>query len=338
MAKYTRILSIDGGGIRGIIPGQVLVSLERKLKERTKNEDARIANYFDLIAGTSTGGILTCIYLCPDLNGKPRFSAEEAVGLYIKRGGEIFETSLWQRISSGGGVLDEKYSAINLEKALREYFGDLKLSDLLKPCLIPAYDIKKRCAKFFTQHDAENDPMHDFYLRDVARATSAAPTYFEVNNVESLTGIFYPSIDGGVFANNPALCAYAEVREKFPNKPVAQDMAILSLGTGYPRKQQYDYSVAKDWGLIEWVKPLLDIIMSGVSETVDYQLSQIFKTIKNPQPNQYLRVNSELVDGSPEMDNASESNLRALAQDGTRLAEEVDQKLDSFVNLLVQED
>ncbi len=64
--KLTRILSIDGGGIRGIIPGQILVILEEKLKKATANENARIADYFDLIAGTSTGGILACAYLCPD--------------------------------------------------------------------------------------------------------------------------------------------------------------------------------------------------------------------------------------------------------------------------------
>jgi patatin-like phospholipase/acyl hydrolase len=64
--KMTRILSIDGGGIRGIIPGQILVILEEKLKAKTGNENARIADYFDLIAGTSTGGILTCAYLTPD--------------------------------------------------------------------------------------------------------------------------------------------------------------------------------------------------------------------------------------------------------------------------------
>ncbi|MDY6864177.1 MAG: patatin-like phospholipase family protein [Thermodesulfobacteriota bacterium] len=92
MARFIRILSIDGGGIRGIIPGQVLILLEQRLKELAGNQDTKIADYFDFIAGTSTGGILTCISLCPDLEKKPirpRFSAEEAVELYLRIDSEL---------------------------------------------------------------------------------------------------------------------------------------------------------------------------------------------------------------------------------------------------------
>ncbi|MCP4610638.1 MAG: patatin, partial [Planctomycetes bacterium] len=267
MPDLIRILSIDGGGIRGIIPGQVLVSLEQKLKVYTGNQEARIADYFDLIAGTSTGGILSCIYLCPDLNGtpnRPRFSAEEAVALYLQKGGAIFDVSAWQRMKTFGGMRDEKYEAKELEKTLKDYLGDLRLSQLLKPCLITSYDIENRRTKFFTQHDAKTKEMHDFLVRDVARATSAAPTYFETEMVESITDVPYPLIDGGVFANNPTLCAYAEVRKKFQSKPTAKDVAILSIGTGYVKKS-YSYKEAKDWGALGWIKPLIDIMMSGVS-------------------------------------------------------------------------
>ncbi|MCH7534212.1 MAG: patatin-like phospholipase family protein, partial [Bacteroidetes bacterium] len=87
MARYTRILSIDGGGIRGILPGQILVALEEKLKAKTGNANTRISDYFDLIAGTSTGGILTCALLCPDKSGKrPRFTAAQVVDLYLDKG------------------------------------------------------------------------------------------------------------------------------------------------------------------------------------------------------------------------------------------------------------
>jgi len=333
MTALTRILSIDGGGIRGIIPGQVLVTIETKLKECTQNPETSIADYFDLIAGTSTGGILTCIYLCPDLeNNKARFSAEEAVDLYLERGDEIFDISLWQRIRSAGGILDEKYDADELEEALEDYFGDLKLSELLKPCLITAYDIRRRKTEFFTQHDAKLHKKRDYRVRDVARATSAAPTYFEVARVKSLANIPHPMIDGGVFANNPALCAYAEARTKLKNTPTAKDMAILSLGTGYVKKQ-YNYKNAKDWGALEWIKPLIDIIMTGVSETVDYQLTQIFDAVGKPE--QYLRINDELEYANPEMDDASSENLNALKKDGARIAKKFDEEIDSFVNMLI---
>jgi len=335
MPNCTRILSIDGGGIRGIIPGQVLVALEGKLKKHTRNEEARIADYFDLIAGTSTGGILACVCLCPAIGSelkKPHFSAEEAVELYFKRGEKIFDLSTRQRLQSVGGLVDEKYSAHELEEALGDYFQDLKLSDLLKPCLITAYDIRRRQAKFFTQHDAIENKMHDYYVKDVARATAAAPTYFELARIKSLTDVPYPLIDGGVFANNPALCAYAEVRNKFKEKPSAKDMAILSLGTGYIKKQ-YSYKAAKDWGAVEWIKPLIDVLMSGVSETVDYQMSQIFDSVDKPE--QYLRINDELLFASPDMDDASSDNLINLKQDGTRIGEKFDDQLEAFIKYLV---
>jgi patatin-like phospholipase/acyl hydrolase len=110
--------------------------------------------------------------------------------------------------------------------------------------MITAYDIQRRCAKFFTQIDARNDPAQDFLVRQVARATSAAPSYFEVALARSSTKVDYPLIDGGVFANNPAMCAYAEARHKLPGLPSAENMAILSLGTGYVKKP-YQYTTAK---------------------------------------------------------------------------------------------
>lgn len=329
-----RILSIDGGGIRGVIPGQVLVALEEKLKIKYDDRDARIGDYFNLIAGTSTGGILACILLCPDSNNPPRplFTAEQAVELYLERGDEIFDANTWQKISSGFGLADEKYSAQQLEDTLREYLEDVRLSQLIKPCLITAYDIKRRRAHFFNQMDAkEKGDGWDFYIRDVARATSAAPTYFEAARIHSFAELPYPLVDGGVFANNPAMCAYAEARESFAEKPTAKKMVILSLGTGHAKKS-YPYDKAKDWGKLEWVVPLIDILMSGVSETVDYQLKQIFDSVN--AHDQYLRINPKLIHANPEMDDVSQMNLRALRQEGIEIAQKMDAELDRFVEFL----
>jgi patatin-like phospholipase/acyl hydrolase len=316
------------------MPGQILVNLEKKLREKSGNPEASIADYFDLVAGTSTGGILTCLYLCPmkPKSKKARFSASEAVDLYLERGDEIFDISLSQRILSGGGVLDEKYSADELEESLEDYFGDLKLSQLLKPCLIPSYDIRRRRAHFFRQHRARNRKSADYLVKDVARATSAAPTYFEAARVKSASSIPYPLIDGGVFANNPALCAYAEARN-LPGKPRAADMFMLCLGTGKIEKAYY-YKQAKDWGLVQWVKPVLDIIMTGVAETVDFQLKQIFEAVGKPK--NYVRIEPVLGDASPEMDNVTAENLNALKASGQECAEENDRELERIAGTLIE--
>jgi len=217
MANSFRILSIYGGGIRGILSGQILVALEKKLQHKSNDSTVRIADFFDLIAGTSTGGILTCLYLCPNEKNptRPLFSAQDAVDLYLTHGKYIFKDNIRHKLRSLGGLTDEKYSAETLENLLKLYFKETKLSQLLRPCIIPSYDIFTRATHFFTQHDAKTNLGYDYLLRDVARATSAAPTYFEPARVYSLSGVSYPLVDGGVFANNPALCAYAEAREKF---------------------------------------------------------------------------------------------------------------------------
>jgi patatin-like phospholipase/acyl hydrolase len=336
--KLTRILSIDGGGIRGIIPGQILVELEEKLKKLDNNPDGKIADYFDLIAGTSTGGILTCIYLCPSKTDpkRCRFSANEAVELYLERGDEIFDISFWQKIRSVGGISDEKYDEKELEEALDDYLGKLMLKELVKPSLITSYDIKNRKAHFFKSHRAKTDKRYNFLVKEAARATSAAPTYFEVARVKSEANITYPLIDGGVFVNNPTLCAYAEARtQKFDtsrNKPKAADMVILSLGTGNVDKSYY-YKNAKKWGAVEWIVPIIDIMMSGVAETVDYQLKQIYDAVG--KPNQYIRISPELGDANSAMDDASTENLKALKKAGIESAIKHDKELNDLAKLLI---
>lgn len=333
----TRILSIDGGGIRGIIPGQVLTVLESKLQQLSGNPDMRLADAFDLIAGTSTGGILTCLFLCPDQKtGRPRFSAENAVDLYLQYGDDIFDVSLFKSIRSLGGLTDEKYSAAPFERILRQYFGDLRLGQLLKPCLVTAYDITRRAAKFFNSADvAKHGPGRDFYVRDVARATAAAPTYFEPANVVALDMKVYPLIDGGVFANNPAMCACVEAFSFNPQLNV-KDLRVLSLGTGVADRP-YHYSEARDWGKLEWAVPVLDILMSGAAETVDYQLRSLFKSADCPD--QYLRLQVDLAqspDVDSAMDNASEKNMRALKATGRRLAANFDAPLTAFAKSLLE--
>ena len=140
----------------------------------------------------------------------------------------------------------------------------------------------------------------------------------------------------GVFANNPALCAYAEARNiKFDaarNKPTASDMFILSIGTGSNPKK-YHHQNVKDWGLVEWIKPIIDIMMSGVSETVDYQLKQIYDAVD--KPDQYVRFEPSRGQAKPDMDDASEDNLLALQQAGMDFATSNAQKIDDIAKVLI---
>ncbi len=337
--KKVRILSIDGGGIRGILPGITLMQIEKKIQEKTQNPNKRLADYFDFMAGTSTGGILSLSYLMPNADGRPLLTAEEAVKLYLEKGDAIFDTTLRQRIRSGNCVLDEKYDAAAIEKALAETFGDTMLADLIKPCIISSYDIKNGKPHFFKQHKAHN-AIYNFKVKEVARATSAAPTYFETALVKSELGSEFPLIDGGVFVNNPTLVAYSAVRTmKFPGIcefPTAKDMLIVSIGTG-SKSKQYNYQKAKDWGAVGWIKPIIEIMMSASSQTVHYHLRQIFDTLSAANKADYYRLEPEVLTADAEMDNASKENLLKLKEDGLSYVSksEVDQQLDSIVDKLI---
>ncbi len=340
MTQLLRILSIDGGGIRGILPGQIMVALEQKLQTKSGNANARVADYFDLVAGTSTGGILTCLYLCPDDNNpaRPRFSASEAVDLYLKFGGTIFKNDLLNKFKTLDGVSEEKYPAAPMENILKTYFKDIKLSQLLRPCLITSYDISARTTHFFTQHDAVQNPAYDYLLWETARSTSAAPTYFEPALAHSLTGVTYPLVDGGVFANNPAMCAYAEARQQFKRldgskNVTAIDMFMVSIGTGSTKKS-YPYDKAKKWGELGWVEPIIDILMSGASDTIDFQLKEIFDASDSNE--NYIRISPEIGGANSEMDDASAKNLQALKDAGTASAKKYDAELERIADFLVK--
>ena len=138
MAKSKiRILTIDGGGIRGLIPARILVRVEELLQEISRNKKAKISDYFDLVAGTSTGGILTALILAPE----PGYKAVDFVDLYAKYGTSIFTRAVATKTVDPLGLFNPLYQHDTLETVLLKYFGDLKVSELVRPCLIPMYNI-----------------------------------------------------------------------------------------------------------------------------------------------------------------------------------------------------
>lgn len=300
MSKQVRILSIDGGGIRGIIPAMILSRLE----ERTGK---RIAQMFDLIAGTSTGGILALALVKPNLQGQPEFPAERLVQLYEEKGKQIFSSSLWHKFQALGNLAEEKYPTEGIESVLGEYCGQARLSDALTNVLITAYEIEQRFPFLFKSHKAKVNPDYDFYMRDAARATSAAPTYFEPIRITTKDPIeYFALVDGGVYANNPAMCAYVEAKTLFPQ---AEDVLVVSLGTGQLTRS-LPYDRVKGWGLASWAKPILDVVFEGVSGTVDYELKQLLPPRDGVK--RYYRFQVRLEEGSEDLDNATLENIRKL--------------------------
>lgn len=310
-----KILSIDGGGIRGIIPAVVLAYIE-------KQTGRPISSLFDYIAGTSTGGLITAMLTVPDKTGKPKYSAAETQKLYREFGGTVFKQNPLRKIKTLNGLTGPRYSAIPLERLLGQYLEDAKLSSALTNIIIPAYDTKGSTPWFFKSAFAKKMPKttDNPLMRQVARATSAAPTFF---TPVSFDGQCF--IDGGVFANNPALCAYAEAQRNSPREKVL----VLSLGTG-ESKEQRDCKEIKNWGAARWLLPLLGVIMNSASATVNYQMKALAGyphyhryqvQLENPQ--------------SAAMDNASKENIAYLEGLAHALIRQNQQKLDALCRILV---
>lgn len=307
-----KVLSIDGGGIRGLIPAMVLEHLEARTGRST-------AEMFDFVAGTSTGGILGLALTKPGPGGRPEHSASRLVELYATRGGEIFQRSFWRGMATLGGFAEEKYSHTPLEAILREYFGETALRDALVPTMVTTYDIERRDPFFFKSW---RDDRNGVAMWRAARATSAAPIYFEPTLVD-VGGTRRALVDGGVFMNNPAVSAYVEAKAMFPEE---QDVLVVSLGTG-ELTRPIPYEQAKSWGVGQWAIPVLGVIFDGVSDAVDYQLRSLVRE-------RYFRFQTMLDIASDDMDNASQANLLALRAEAQQILTVDAPRLNRLVEIL----
>ncbi|KYP10918.1 MAG: patatin [Limnobacter sp. CACIAM 66H1] len=302
-----RILSIDGGGIRGLIPALILAEIEQKTGKA-------ISASFDLMAGTSTGAIIALGISKDDGNGKPQYSARDLAEIYQSRGKEIFSRSLWKGVSSVGGLTDELYSHKGLDRVLDEYFGDAPIGSGLTKTLITSYDIHRREPVFFKSWREE---YRSVLMKHAARATSAAPTYFEPALIP-IGGVDRALIDGGVFMNSPSVSAYAEAKKIFGD---SEEFFILSIGTGQLIRP-ISFSEAKDWGKAGWLAPLLSCMFDGVSDAANYQMNMFLG-------DRYVRLQTDLTSASDDMDNATNGNIENLKAEAKKMIRTHKTEIDS---------
>ncbi|KAK6128961.1 hypothetical protein DH2020_037304 [Rehmannia glutinosa] len=303
------VLSIDGGGIRGIIPGTILGHLESKLQE-LDGPNARIADYFDVIAGTSTGGLITTMITAPGVNNRPMFAAKNITSFYLEHSPKIFpehsRNNFVGKITNliGGPKYDGKY----LKSMLEGLLGNLTVSHTLTNVVIPTFDIKRLQPIIFTTKDGKAIVSKNALLSDVCLGTSAAPTflpphYFETKDADGKIRTF-DLVDGGVAANNPTLMAITHISKQIllgnfelvDMQPMDSNrMLVLSLGTGIAKlEEKYNAKDAARWGMLGWVynngaSPLLlDVYGDASSDMVDIHVSTIFQSLRNEQ--NYLRI------------------------------------------------
>ncbi|KOM45036.1 hypothetical protein LR48_Vigan06g034200 [Vigna angularis] len=313
------VLSIDGGGIRGIIPGVILDYLESQL-QKIDGDNARLADYFDVISGTSTGGLVASMLAAPDpkANNRP-------FGIFAPL------------LNIGKALIGPKYDGKYLHELIRKKLGDIMLHQTLTNLVIPAFDVKKLQPTMFSSFQLATEAALDVPLSDICIATSAAPTYlpahyFTKEDGEGRVIKEFNLIDGGLAANNPTLVAIREVMKKMIRKPDETPInpldydrfLVLSLGTGSNMSEQkYNAKAVSKWGILTWLlnsgsTPIIDCFSEASTDMVDYHNVVVFSALQSED--NYLRIQDNTLKGDlASVDIATKENLDNLVKVGEEL-------------------
>ena len=299
--------------MRGIIPLEVIRYIEDIAGKQ-------IHQLFDLIAGTSTGGLLASALTMPanllSLSSERKYSIDDIKHIYTVEGKKIFpDLSYWQEKAMG--KVYPKYDFKVIEYVLEEYFDKFYLNQTLTPVFIPSYDIQKDEPVYFTSREALIDDSKNILIKKVCRATSAAPTYLATYQLDYDDRNLF-CIDGGIFMNNPSLGALTEVLTNSDNKLYKidfisglQNIYLLSIGTG-KSVGTIDSRKSMKWGEIQWGKKAVDLAMKGPVNVVNDHLNVLFQLMRCGS--NYLRINVPLDHDKTEMSNSTDQYMKYWAE------------------------
>jgi hypothetical protein len=340
-----RILSVDGGGVRGLVPALLLRDLEQRLAALT-GQRRPLSDYFHLLAGTSTGGLIALGLTArhPEDPGRPSMDADRLVRLYLDRGADIFPTRL-RLLRMLRGFLVPKFSNRGLRRAVEEEIGPSPLSTALRDLVVTAYDMTEHRPLFFKRWTAGRDGRPDPTMADAAMATASAPTYLPPWEVDKRA-----LVDGGVFAANPTIAAIAEALKRRSDEPARltlDELFVVSLGTGFYRAA-FGPERLRGWGALAWIWPrgsepaLLRAMLDGQTASADHWAHMLLNHEPgDPLPAradighgpQYFRIESELATDF-EMDDARRKTLEGLAAAGNKLIDDRQEDLRAIAETL----
>jgi predicted acylesterase/phospholipase RssA len=364
-AKPLRVLALDGGGIRGVIPATIVAWLEDRAQ-------CAAADLFDLVVGTSTGGILSLGLTVPDAAGRPKFSAHALAALYVDHGRQIFQP--WGSVGLEAKVEDfvaehlahlevadpaalhddvegkpvpwwkgtfhPKYSAAGLETFLQQQLGEgARLSVPVAGTHVAAnsFNLARYCLQMFRSWEAQRSSAYDFPTWAVGRATSAAPTYFPPASITSIDGATtLHCIDGAVAVNDPVLVGYAEARHlqrTLAGSAAGAPILVVSVGTGQPPEQAIRYDKVKEAGILGWfMNGLMDVLIDGPNDAANSLAEVILPD------GSFWRFQAPLSGpgfaADPAMDDCSADNLAALQKAAEYLIREREADLKAVIEKL----
>jgi patatin-like phospholipase/acyl hydrolase len=342
-----RILSVDGGGMRGLIPALVIRELEARLQQRAGPE-ARVSDYFHMFAGTSTGGLVALALTTPDPDRpqRPLVSANDLSKFYTEDGKGIFHRTFVQRLKTLNGLIGPKYGLGPLQEAVERRLGQATLDQALRELVVCAYDMTSRQPYFFKRWRARETLKRNETIVEAALATSAAPTYFPSHEVAG-----FALVDGGVFAANPTVAAIVEALNRGKDKPAKlapEELLVVSVGTG-EHERGFSQSQVSGWGQLGWVlpkdhePPILSTVLGGASDGVDYWAHTLLNRPQHPPAPEeigrgpaYFRWQVKLTNSIPMDDPDQAAPGAALPAAAERLIETRSDEIDQLVERLLE--
>lgn len=329
------ILSLDGGGSRGCVLTEQLCYLESQIRRRLNLPLVRI---FDIVAGTSTGGLIATGLVKPAEDRiTPFYTVRDIDALYTPANARrIFSASRWHNFRTWGGIWGPKYQEFGIESLLDEIAGSTWLSECVTNTLITAVNMDTSEEYCFRSDHARLSPNMNFQLKKVGRATSAAPTFFRPALIRDQERNPHSFVDGGIRYNNPSGLALDMAEEIYPGAP---GYILLSLGTGMKVVGGHGYESLRDSGKIGWARPLIEMMMYGSSVATDRSVSRRLrpKMIREALTRQYYRTQLLLPERLSAMDTVNANTLNELRTMADPLSNiEIQTTLDSFIETVTR--
>lgn len=294
--KAVRILSIDGGGVKGIIPARIVAEFENRSGKPA-------CELFDLMVGTSTGGLVVLALATPNESGQPKYKASDILDLYMQKSKDIFYASMFRKIYTGFGLWGPKYDRSQYDKILIGLFGNTRMSQLISPTAVTSYNLDTNLPQVWTRKQALKDPNNDFLISNIAAASSAAPIFFAPKLLTNAYNNSSYQVDGGMFASNPELTA-ANLAYELDDTLTQKDIVLISLGTGLTKLGIESKDLCKS-GVIGWI--LKANLISGMMQAQGLYNAELGEIYGNS-----CRLQFELDKKTSAMDNASKANLLEL--------------------------
>jgi uncharacterized protein len=310
-----KILSIDAGGVRGIVPAIILAEIEARTGEP-------VSNLFDFFAGTSTGGMLALSLNCPDPSDRlrPQCSAVDVERLFHKWVDRVFGNGS----SKPDKRLTNKRSGSHIEDMFREYFGDALLSSSLKPTMVTAFNLATGQPYLFNSAKTGTDICGDVLMWQAARATTAIFTHFPPFRLPIPSCPFRQAyevclVDGSLFASNPAMLALAEARTLFPGE---DDFLLVSLGCGEPARARLPADLQQKR------RHIFESSLTAQSACTDYQMRAFLPSQR------YIRIQADLLPGYDRIDDASAEYMLSMDEIARETVARYTKLLDRLVDVL----